>query len=250
MTLTPINNFTVLDTVYGKWIVNRHAQYHAETFIKTGYPVDPDLTGLMISIVNTLPDNCVVVDGGANTGVVSVPLAHAVKDRGGQVYSFEVQRSLFYALCGTAALNDLDNLNVFNCGLGAEATTLSIDNIDYSQPQDFGMVSLVDQSRIQQQQDHSAVDIVPIDQLGLDRLDFLKLDVEGMEIEILKGAENTIRTHRPWAYIEFWTVGKAAVMDWFKDMDYSFYQIKGADVICCPNEKLSASGLTFNAPKW
>ena len=249
MQLIPINNFTVLDTVYGKWIVNRHAQYHAETFIKTGYPVDPDLVNLMLSIVDTLPSNCVIVDGGANTGVFSIPLAHSVKNKGGQVYSFEVQRSLFYALCGNAALNDLDNLNIFNCGLGAEETTLLIENINYSTPQDFGMVSLVDQVKIQQQ-DHKSVDIVPIDQLELEQLDFLKLDVEGMEIQILNGAAATIRKHRPWAYIEFWTVGKPAVMDWFKDMDYTFYQIKGADVICCPNEKLSASGLTFNAPKW
>jgi hypothetical protein len=71
-----------------------------------------------------------------------------------------------------------------------------------------------------------------------------------MEIDILNGGSDTIKAHRPWAYIEFWTVGKTAVMDWFRDMDYTFYQIKGADVICCPNEKLSASGLTFNAPKW
>jgi FkbM family methyltransferase len=249
MQLKPLNNFAVLDTVYGKWIVNRHAQYHAETFIKTGHPVDPDLINLMLSIVNTLPDNCVIVDGGANTGVVSVPLANAVKARGGQVYSFEVQRSLFYALCGTAALNDLDNLNIFNCGLGAKETTLLIENINYSHAQDFGMVSLVDQERLKTV-DHRHVDIATIDQLELNQLDFLKLDVEGMEIDILNGGAATIKAHRPWAYIEFWTVGKSAVMDWFQGMDYTFYQIKGADVICCPNEKLSASGLTFNAPAW
>jgi FkbM family methyltransferase len=247
--INPINNFIVVDTVYGKWIVNRFAQYHAETFIKTGHPIDQDLTEIVLSIARSLPENCIAVDAGANTGVMTIPLAHALKNKNGKVYSFEVQKKLFYALCGTVVLNNYDNVSVYNCGLGSMEMSLRIEDIDYTKPQDFGIISLVDQEKIAKS-NHSFVDIIPLDILELERLDFLKLDVEGMEIDILNGSIHTIKKHRPWAYIEFWNVGKEAILNWFADMDYSFIQIKGADVVCCPNEKLKDSGLNFNGTKW
>jgi FkbM family methyltransferase len=203
----------------------------------------------MLDIVNTLPDDCVIVDAGANTGVVTIPLAYAVKPKNGIVHSFEVQQKLFYALCGTVVLNDYDNVNVYNCGLGSSESVLMIEDIDYEKPQDFGIISLIDQEKISKS-NHKHVQIISLDSIELDRLDFIKMDVEGMELEILNGAEKTIKQNRPWAYIEFWNIGKEAVLNWFRDMDYTFFQIKGADVVCCPNEKLAQSGLTFNGTRW
>ena len=46
------------------------------------------------------------------------------------------------------------------------------------------------------------VEIIPLDGLKLNRLDVLKIDVEGMEAEVLLGARNTIRQHRPFLYVE------------------------------------------------
>ncbi len=60
ITMKKVSNFTTIDTIYGKWIVSRSAAYHAETMIKTGVPVHPELAELMVSIINTLPNNCIV----------------------------------------------------------------------------------------------------------------------------------------------------------------------------------------------
>jgi hypothetical protein len=39
-----VNNFAVLESVYGRFVVNRHCAYQAETLIKTGYPhIEPEL---------------------------------------------------------------------------------------------------------------------------------------------------------------------------------------------------------------
>jgi len=78
------------------------------------------------------------VDAGANIGLVSVPLASWLKPRGGTVLAFEPQRMLFYALCGAAALNDLDNLQVRNQALGSRRGMVRVPPQDYGKPQDFG----------------------------------------------------------------------------------------------------------------
>jgi hypothetical protein len=46
------------------------------------------------------------------------------------------------------------------------------------------------------------VEVVTIDGLGLRQVDFLKIDVEGWEHEVVQGAEQTIRSHRPVVVIE------------------------------------------------
>jgi FkbM family methyltransferase len=242
-----VNNFTTVDTIYGKWIVSRSAAYHAETMIKTGIPVHPELAEFMLSIIDTLPDDCVIVDAGSNAGIFSIPFAYSVKDKGGIVYSFEVQKQLFQALCGTAVLNDLDNLNAFNHGLGDSHKTLKIPKVNYSESWDYGILSLVDQDKIDKQQ-HDTIDISPLDSFELERLDFIKIDIEGMEIQALDGARQTIELHRPWAFIEYWNVDATTLKNWFNGMNYTLYRRGDADVLCCPNEKLAASTLKFNLP--
>jgi hypothetical protein len=48
----------------------------------------------------------------------------------------------------------------------------------------------------------TAVPVETIDALSLDRLDLLKVDVEGMEVEVLAGAGATIRRLQPLLYLE------------------------------------------------
>src|SRR3954452_17454751 len=137
-----VNNFTVLESVYGKLVVNRHCAYQADALIKTGYPhIESELVKIL-AIVRSLPDGSVVVDAGANVGLVSIPIAREVKSRGGVVHAFEVQRMMFYALCGSAALNDLSNLFVYNKALCAAAGEISASQPDYGTLQDFGLYSL------------------------------------------------------------------------------------------------------------
>merc|ERR1711874_258866 len=46
------------------------------------------------------------------------------------------------------------------------------------------------------------VEVMALDELALSRLDLIKIDVESMEFEMLKGAEQTLRRHRPIIYVE------------------------------------------------
>lgn len=54
----------------------------------------------------------------------------------------------------------------------------------------------------EQTADAELVEVVTIDGLGLPAIDFLKIDVEGYEFEVITGAETTIRSHRPVMVVE------------------------------------------------
>jgi hypothetical protein len=89
------------------------------------------------------------------------------------------------------------------------------------------------------------VDIVPVDSFEFDRVDFVKMDIEGMEVEALKGARQTIEKYRPWMFIEYWAVDSEQIKEYFADLDYTLYRWSNADVLCCPNEKLNSINLNY-----
>jgi FkbM family methyltransferase len=244
----PVKKFTVVESVWGKFILCRNSQYHPELMIKTGTTVHPAEIETLASIISTLDDQCVIIDAGANVGAFCVPMSIAAQKKKGTVYAFEVQKKLFQALCGTAVLNDFDNLEIYNLGLGEKDDTLKIPKVDYDKNQDYGIVSLVNQDNIAQS-NFDLVDIVSIDSLEFERVDLIKIDVEGMEIGVLKGSTNTVRKFRPYFWIEYWNSNTQEIKKWFNDIgNYTIYQVTGADILCVPNEKVSAAGLTINCP--
>lgn len=247
-----VPNFVVIDSIYGKFIINRHCSFQAEHLIKTGLPhIQPEL-GNLLTIAQMLPQGCVIVDAGANAGLVTVPCARAVRERGGKVYSFEVQRMMYNALCGTIALNDLDNVVVINKGLGAGPATVQVTPPNYSVPQDFGMFSLVSPGQTGAPVSTAApeiVEIMALDDLNLPRLDFLKIDVEGMEIDVLKGAQTLLHKHQPWCWIEYWKVDIADIKAQFTGLAYKFYKMDELNLMCVPEERVKENRPTIPAPE-
>ncbi|WP_176040451.1 FkbM family methyltransferase [Burkholderia stabilis] len=228
-----VRNFVVIDSIHGPFVINRHCDLQAEALIKTGRPHIQSELDVMMPVIDQLPDGAIAVDGGANAGLVCVPIAHRLRERGGRVYAFEPQRTLFHALGGTIALNQLDNLHLLNMGLASANGTMKVPDIDYGQDADFGTVSLVDT----QSAGGTPTPVVRLDSLGLPRLDFLKLDIEGMEIDALRGARRLIETHLPWCWIEYWKVGEAPIIETFAGLDYTFYRADSLNMLCVPNAR-------------
>lgn len=241
-----INNFTVIESIYGRFIVNRHCAFQAEALIKTGRThIEAELQSIL-SLVGTLPPNCVFVDAGANIGLVCIPVAQAIRKKNGSVHAFEVQRMMFNALCGSVALNDLENLHVHHQGLGSAKTLLKVPRLDYGVPQDFGMLSLVSQTGFSA---YENVELVAIDDMKLPRLDFLKIDVEGMEIDVLKGARRTIEAHLPWGWIEYWKVGVNVIKQQFAGLPYKFFEADKMNMLCAPAARLATNEISIEAPE-
>lgn len=65
------------------------------------------------------------------------------------------------------------------------------------------------------------------ERLGLARLDFVKIDVEGAELHVLRGGDTTITTHRPTVMVEIedrhlerFGVTPAQIVEWFRSHGY------------------------------
>ena len=228
-----IPNFVVLDSIHGRFIVNRHCAFQAEALIKTGAThIEGELNNIF-ALIDTLPTGAVIIDGGANAGFFTIPVANRIRGRGQRIISFEPQLALFRALSGSLALNDIDFCDLQLAGLGAEAGTAMVPDIDYGTPQDFGTV------QISATGSGTAVEIKTIDSLWLDRLDFVKLDVEGYECAALAGGIETIQTHRPYIWVEFFISGKEPIKATLAGVpDYAFFQVDYQNMLCIPRERL------------
>ena len=238
-----VNNFTVIESEYGKFIVNRHCAFQADVLIKTGRPHIQKELNKILAIVNTLPEHSVAIDAGANIGLVSIPLAQLVKSKHGIVHAYEPQRMMANALCGSAALNDLENLYVYNQALGIENKMLLVEIPSYDKPQDFGLFNMLEQSSAATE----PVYVRSIDSLELPRLDFLKIDVEGMEIDVLKGACQTLKQNLPWCWVEYWKLSIDDIKAQFEGLEYQFYKMDELNMLCAPSDKLAESVLNINA---
>ena len=237
-----VDNFLVLDSVYGKFIVPRTCLFQAEALVKTGRThIESELNNIF-AIVETLPTDAIIVDGGCNAGFFTIPVAHITQHFDTRIISFEPQRQLFQAVGGSLALNGYQHVYLHNCGLGAEPGIAELPAIDYSVAQDFGTVSLSDDTTVKEDgwMNDRVVDITSIDAMGLPRLDFFKLDVEGYEIPALTGALETIKKYRPWIWVEYFITGAETIKQALSDLDdYEFFIVDYQNMLCAPKEKLA-----------
>lgn len=158
----------------------------------------------------------VAVDAGANIGAHTLALARAVGP-GGVVIAAEPQRVVFQMLCANLALNEVRNVHAIHCALGAAAGRTTIPLPDYGQDSNFGGISAGAERG-------EFVRVLSVDGLALPRLDLLKIDVEGWEAEVLRGAAESIRRHRPVLYVEADRQDKTpALIDLLRAMDYALY---------------------------
>ncbi len=238
-----VDNFVILESVYGKFIVARTCLFQAEALVKTGRThIESELNNIF-AIVDTLPTDAVIVDGGANIGFFTVPVAHRTLGRGTRIISFEPQRQLFQALGGSLAINGYRHVYLHNCGLGAEPGIAQLPAIDYSIAQDFGTVALSNDTTVAEDgwMADRVVDITSIDAMDLPRLDFFKLDVEGYEIPALTGALATIKKHRPWIWVEYFITGVDPIKQALASIDnYEFFIVDYQNMLCVPKEKQGA----------
>jgi FkbM family methyltransferase len=164
------------------------------------------LLGRMLELIHaTRGDGLIAIDGGANIGTYTLPLARQLELWGGVVLAFEPQEWVYYALAGNIAINNCINAKATMAALTAEPCSIAVPQLDPRKPAGFSGVTLNPALWTDVGQDNSVTAQVPgvsIDTMKLKRLDLLKLDIEGMELEALTGGIETIRRCRPVIFAE------------------------------------------------
>lgn len=138
-----------------------------------------------------------VVDAGANVGTHTVPFAQAVGPAG-RVHAFEPQGQVAEVLAANLALNGLDQVTVHQAALGAVDGRIVVPHLDVGRELNLGGVSLGAFGP----GDGDEVPVQTIDDLNLPECRLIKIDVEGMEADVLAGATATLRRCRPILYVE------------------------------------------------
>ena len=161
-------------------------------------------------LANRLPRGLRIVDAGANTG--NHTLFFAVAMDASQVIPFEPVPRAAAAIRATADKNALTNVDLSRLGVAVGAKTGRLRAIP-SQTAGLGAMHLVPDPA-------GEIPAAPLDDLVDGRIDLLKIDVEGMEMETLAGAAGLIARDRPAIYIEVLDTAIQAFMAWVDGNSY------------------------------
>lgn len=140
-----------------------------------------------------------IVEVGSNIGTHTVPLSKMLGPEGGLI-AFEPQRLIHQILCTNLTINGASNVKVFNAGVGHRDTMIDVPEVPLGAAYNFGAVRIGEKSILKAK---DRVRCMTIDGLSLKRLDFLKIDAEDFEPEILLGARETIKRLAPPILLEY-----------------------------------------------
>jgi FkbM family methyltransferase len=144
------------------------------------------------------------VDAGANEGLYTLFAGRHVGESG-RVLAFEPSAREFARMEANIALNGLGNVRPFRMALAqddGEADLLIADDAHSGQNT---LGALPHEGVVEAGRERVAVRRLDraLAEEGMDRVDFIKIDVEGAEAGLLEGASETLRRFRPLLLIEF-----------------------------------------------
>jgi FkbM family methyltransferase len=229
--------FVLASSNHGTMIVNRfdYRMIDAQNGYGVGYQIletasfDPTEVKLAVDLLALRRkhhgDGVVAFDCGANIGVHTVEWAAAMTGWG-SVVSIEAQERVYYALAGNIAINNCFNAIAVHGAVSSESGVMKIPSPNYFVPSSFGSLELRQRNGnefIGQPIDYeNTVNVrkLTIDEFNLPRVDFIKIDVEGMELEALEGAKRSITQSHPIMLIEKIKTDAEKLRAWLKAHGY------------------------------
>lgn len=175
----------------------------------------------MRRLADLVEPGCVAIDVGANHGLYTYLLAR----RCAAVYAFEPQPECADTLEAWAH----PRVTLFRAGVSDEPGELTLkvplaDGVPVTQCATFG--------ELEGPREEIRVPVMRLDDLGFSGVAFVKIDTEGHEWHVLRGAEATIRRDRPVLLVEIdrelcGDDGSAGTFEWLRGLGYHAYFLRG-----------------------
>ena len=142
-----------------------------------------------------LPDDAVILDVGANIGNHSV--YWGIERNAKKIYAFEPLKGTYEILLKNIELNELQDIVIpYNIGLSDEEIQASVQTF---MPTNIGGTAFKKNPK-------GNFKFRPLDALDIpEKIDLIKIDVEGHEIEMLMGGVKTLNKNKPVVVIETFT---------------------------------------------
>jgi len=240
-----VTKSTIVVSDFGPMLVNPNDQYIVPSIVQSGVYADRDIK-LVLSLIKFLVDkngSATFYDVGANFGIHTLAVASLL---GGKVKvrAFEAQKQIFFNLCGSVALNGLANVDCHHVAVTDGSTkTLQFDTPDYDSINNFGGLELVpaesSDNALIKKVGKETVNCVALDDYS-ERVDFIKMDIEGMEHQALLGATKTFDQYRPICFLEVLKSDPVKIKAFFEARDYSITPFSHMDWVLIPGEMLDA----------
>lgn len=227
---TPKHNFVFFDCDY----IGRH--------IKRDGFWEPHFN----EVINLIDEGSTIIDIGANFGYNTVLMAKKTGPTG-KVLAYEPQRLMFQQLNANCVINDILNCHCYNLAVSNESNQeLEMETINYADDcVNIGGLSIGTGGE--------KVKTLAIDDLNLDKLDFVKIDAQGYEPFILEGARKTLLNFLPDIFIEIedeylekFNKNTSDVYEFLDSCGYKIYNIKNDwpfDYICTVKSKVEMLNL-------
>lgn len=179
---------------YGTFVVDDEQLWKVASALAAGRHPQQDELDIFKKFTDA---NSVFLDIGANIGTITVAMAKTVK----KVYAFEPIPDNLALLNENVRLNNLTNVEVHPVALGSKFGKVSMET-DSGESGGFSIRGEGD------------IELVTLDSVHTAPT-FMKIDVEGHELEVLKGGRKTIESHKPTIWFEVNLVETRRRGDWW-----------------------------------
>lgn len=184
----------------------------------------------------------IAIDIGGHIGTHTLNLSRLVGDEG-KVYVFEPQSKMFCELMINMHLNKCKNVKMFHNALGAEEKWIEMIIPDEAWKKNFGN-DLVNEghgtvTELSQNPHADRAKMIRLDDLHLDNISFIKMDVEGFEREVIKGAIETLKRNKPVMIVEiFNNQDRTDTIKMIENLGYVGLNLNNDDFIFLPPSML------------
>jgi FkbM family methyltransferase len=190
-----------------------------------------------------------IIDIGANFGYHTLLFSRECSEN---VYAFEPQIQNFELLEENVKINEIKNVILHNCACGEENCEIKLPIFNNNNNNYMGDVT----PNFNLNDNYSISRSIILDEYNLNKIDLIKLDVQGWEKKVLIGATNLLKTHKPILIVEFeffqlekTNTSCKELFDFIREQDYYIFYLEysyPSDHVCVHSDNLIDFRLKFN----